>query len=327
MNKHFWIAAAIAVLAAFFASTHPDGLDFTAEKLGFAGKSQERNTLMTDYRLKYFPEGVVSTALAGIAGILITLGVFQLTVYIIKKRNSRIDRKVLCLTVFWLLIISPVFAARPLITDDFYTVPRGGCEIELGYASLQNSASLINSANLSLKRGILGNLDLGMEVPYTTSTPSGINDILLHAKWRFWEREEHEGMTARVDYKFNNADVNRGLGSGDNDFCCMLIYSKMFGRTKAHFNFGYVNVGVNAGIISDDYFAYLFALEHPCWGDRAEVAAECVINNVAIPNPAFIQLGARYIISSGFKLDAAYSFGLNSNSIRNNWTAGVHYEI
>ncbi|MFA4905170.1 MAG: PDGLE domain-containing protein [Candidatus Margulisiibacteriota bacterium] len=62
MRKLIFIAILIAVLAAFFASTHPDGLDFVAEKFGFADKAQERSALLPPS--------------AGIAGVFITLSLF-----------------------------------------------------------------------------------------------------------------------------------------------------------------------------------------------------------------------------------------------------------
>lgn len=93
MKKLFWISVVIAILAAFFASANPDGLDFISEKLGFAEKGQERTAPMPDYSLKFLPKGGVSTSLVGIAGILITLAIFWLTAYILKKGNSKMNNK------------------------------------------------------------------------------------------------------------------------------------------------------------------------------------------------------------------------------------------
>ncbi|MFA6431820.1 MAG: PDGLE domain-containing protein [Candidatus Margulisiibacteriota bacterium] len=327
MKKLFYVSIIIAIAAAFFASSHPDGLDFVSEKFGFSEKGQERGAVMAGYAIPHFSEGRISSSLAGVAGVLITLSIFWLAVFVIKKRKFDIKRNIILLSFSVVLISLPVFAARPLVTDDIYTVFPGGYELEIGYSTTQNQASSINSANLSIKRGILSNVDLGIEVPYTMSTPSGLNDVFLHAKYRFWEGDAAEGLTARVDYKFNNGNINQGLGSGDSDYGFLLIGSKMFGLTKTHFNVGYVLTGVNAGIQSDDYIAYTLALEQPVWGEKGEVVAEYVANNAAQPNPAFIQLGARYIVSSGLKIDAGYSKGLNSNSIKNSATVGVHWEI
>ena len=76
MKKLFFFSIAIAVLAAFFASTHPDGLDFVAEKFGFAAKATGHSAPLADYRVGFLPAGGISTLVAGIAGILITLSIF-----------------------------------------------------------------------------------------------------------------------------------------------------------------------------------------------------------------------------------------------------------
>jgi hypothetical protein len=223
MKKLFWVAVVIAILAAFFASANPDGLDSISERFSFAEKGQARTAPMTDYSLKFLPEGGISTSLAGIAGVLIMLGLFWLTAYVLKKGDHSMKNKAVCLMSLILIVASPVFAARPLVTDDFYTVTQGGYELEVGYGTTQNQAAMANVAGLSFKRGFLPQFDLGIEVPYTTSTPSGLNDILLHAKYRLWQRGVDEGLTGRVDYKFNNGEMSQGLGSGDNDFILMFI--------------------------------------------------------------------------------------------------------
>jgi len=85
MKKIFWLAIVIAILAAFFASTHPDGLDFVAEKFGFAEKGMEHSAPLAGYNINFLPAGGISTSLAGIAGVLITLSLFGLTAYLLKK--------------------------------------------------------------------------------------------------------------------------------------------------------------------------------------------------------------------------------------------------
>jgi hypothetical protein len=69
------ITVFVAILAAFFASTYPDGLDFVAEKFGFAKKGVERTA----------PLNGLSTSTAGIAGVLIMLSLFWGSAYVIKK--------------------------------------------------------------------------------------------------------------------------------------------------------------------------------------------------------------------------------------------------
>jgi hypothetical protein len=74
MKKPIIFAGLIAVLAAFWASANPDGLDKVSESLGFAARVIERHSLMTDYALPFLPAGPVSTAAAGMIGILIVFG-------------------------------------------------------------------------------------------------------------------------------------------------------------------------------------------------------------------------------------------------------------
>jgi len=338
LKKIFWITLVIVFLAAYLASANPDGLDFVSQKLGFAGKGLDRSALLAGYSFYFLPSGALSTALAGVVGILIIILIFRLVVTVLKPEAKSLGSKTkrsrdfqsqgpFCLLLLTMILASPLFAASPLITDDIYTVPAGRNEMELTYDALDNLTKIWNIYDLSLKRGLTNNLDLGIEIPYSTLIAPGLNDIYLHAKYRFWEKRQDEGLTARMDYKFKNADVSQGLGSGDNDYWLLLIYSRMFGRTKTHLNLGYVNVGVNAGRTSDDYWAYTFAVENPFWGEKGDIVAECVANTSALPNPAFIQLGVRYAIQTGLKVDTAYSFGLNSNSLKNNLAAGLHWDF
>lgn len=81
MKKLFWLAVVIAILAAFFASTNPDGLDSVAKKLGFAGKGIERSAPLATF----LPAGGISAILAALAGILIILAVFWLAAFLFKR--------------------------------------------------------------------------------------------------------------------------------------------------------------------------------------------------------------------------------------------------
>ncbi|MDD5593576.1 MAG: PDGLE domain-containing protein [Candidatus Margulisbacteria bacterium] len=77
MKKIFLLAGLIVVLAAFWASSHPDGLNKVAETLGFAGKAVEHQTLMTGYSLPFLPAGPASTAATGVIGVLFLFGLFS----------------------------------------------------------------------------------------------------------------------------------------------------------------------------------------------------------------------------------------------------------
>ncbi|MFA4858755.1 MAG: hypothetical protein WC901_04180 [Candidatus Margulisiibacteriota bacterium] len=232
-----------------------------------------------------------------------------------------------------LALAAPAFAARPLITNDFSIVSEGKYELEVGYMATENQNCSVGNIDMLLKHGIFKNLELSLEIPYTVSDlpgrMAGFDDFYLHAEYCCWTWGENEGLAVRADYKFNNGDISHGLSSGDNDYWLGLIVSQMFGHTKTHYNLGYVNEGYNAGRQEDDYVAYSAALEYPAFGKKGDLVAELVGNTslALAPNPLFVQVGGRYVLVEGFKLDAAYGIGLNDNSIKNSFTAGMHWEL
>lgn len=84
--KILLLAGVIAALAAFFASANPDGLEKVAENLGFIDKGLAGSSLMTDYAMPFISQPGLSTAVAGIAGILLTFGLFWGLARIFKKQ-------------------------------------------------------------------------------------------------------------------------------------------------------------------------------------------------------------------------------------------------
>lgn len=87
MRNIILLSIIIAVLAAFFASSHPDGLEKVAERLGFIEKGVERSSVMTDYAVPFISHEGVSTSAAGVLGIFITLGLFCGTALILGQHS------------------------------------------------------------------------------------------------------------------------------------------------------------------------------------------------------------------------------------------------
>lgn len=98
LKRLFLLAIFIAVLAAFFASTHPDGLDSIAKQFGFAARGVEHAA----------PLSGLPTPLAGIAGVLIAFALFWLSACIMKGREKM--KKIITL----LLLVSAVAATPSL---------------------------------------------------------------------------------------------------------------------------------------------------------------------------------------------------------------------
>lgn len=89
MRNIILLSIAIAILAAFFASANPDGLEKVAQSLSFIERGIERSSIMTDYTVPFFSHEGISTSLAGILGIFITFGLFWGIATAAKKLKER----------------------------------------------------------------------------------------------------------------------------------------------------------------------------------------------------------------------------------------------
>ena len=319
MKKAFFVVLLVAVAASFFASSHPDGLEKVAENLGFIERAQERSAPLPDYTTPGFSEGGLSTATAGIAGVLITLAVFWLAAYIMKKGNNKMDKLSIYFMAFMLIASSAAYAARPLVTDDFGTLDPGGYEFEAGYNLISPKAGGGDSQGLvfQLKRGFFSGFDLGLELPYNTSAVSGLADAVLHAKLRLKDFSQEEGITARLDIKLTNGDAVTGLGSGFTDYGLLLILSKDLAGIRSHFNAGYTVVGDAANSSHDDTFVYGAAFEKEL-SNGIEAAVEYTgsscLQRELLNN---IQIAGRWQATQAIRLDAGYSIAMSevSNNI------------
>jgi cobalt/nickel transport protein len=82
-RRSFWAAGLVvsllvAAVLSFYASSHPDGLEFVAEKAGFivqAEDSAASESPLADYGVAGVDDERVSTGLAGVAGSLVVLAV------------------------------------------------------------------------------------------------------------------------------------------------------------------------------------------------------------------------------------------------------------
>ncbi|HPW45732.1 MAG TPA: PDGLE domain-containing protein [bacterium] len=86
----FVISAVVIAFAAAYASSHPDGLEWVAEKMGFIGNSSEAilKAPMPDYEIPCVKGAYWSTLLAGILGASITGAVFFLTGIFCRKKSN-----------------------------------------------------------------------------------------------------------------------------------------------------------------------------------------------------------------------------------------------
>ncbi|MCC7168801.1 MAG: PDGLE domain-containing protein [Rhodospirillales bacterium] len=70
------LAIVVAAFASFAASPEPDGLERVAENLGFLDRAQDAPyQMLPDYTIPGLGEGPLSTAVAGVVGILVVAAI------------------------------------------------------------------------------------------------------------------------------------------------------------------------------------------------------------------------------------------------------------
>jgi hypothetical protein len=80
-----FVSLGVAVLASFFASSHPDGLEWAAERLGFLNAASGTLGIMPNYSCPFVKSAVGSTVIAGVLGALVVFGVFFIAREILRR--------------------------------------------------------------------------------------------------------------------------------------------------------------------------------------------------------------------------------------------------
>lgn len=93
-TRTFFVAALVvafllAGVASYYASSHPDGLEYVAEKVGFAGAAERHPAAdgpLADYRVEGVEDDRLSGGLAGVAGAVVVLVVAGGLAYAVRRR-------------------------------------------------------------------------------------------------------------------------------------------------------------------------------------------------------------------------------------------------
>lgn len=95
-NRRFLLAGLIAALliagvASFYASAHPDGLEYVAEKTGFLDVGEDSpaaDSPLADYQTKGVDNERLSGGLAGVTGTLIVLLLAGGLFFLLRRRGQ-----------------------------------------------------------------------------------------------------------------------------------------------------------------------------------------------------------------------------------------------
>lgn len=157
--------------------------------------------------------------------------------------------------------ISPVYAGRPLTTDDADPVDVGQFELEAGVAYEHDSDCQHGDFPFGLTYGLISDVEVGASFGgqlerrtetfdeasgnHDSCTESSIGDLDLGAKWQFI-RACPLGMRHALapSVKLPTADDDNSLGSGETDYDLTWIASRSIGdKAGTHLNLGYSWIG------------------------------------------------------------------------------------
>ena len=135
----------------------------------------------------------------------------------------------------------PTYAARPLTTDDAWTVEKGEFQLEAGFDALrQDNHDREYSPSLTLTYGLLERMDLGIGSGYVFFHPkegereNGMADTEIKLKYRWMdEKNWRPAFTISGILKIPTASESKGLGSGQTDFGINAILTKTLSKKWA----------------------------------------------------------------------------------------------
>jgi hypothetical protein len=153
-------------------------------------------------------------------------------------------KKPLCYVLFvlsFLLLVftSSTFAARPLTTEDAWTVEKGKFQLETGFdATRQDNHDREMSPSLTLSYGLLERMDMGIGsaflfvLPKQEENENGLGDTELKLKYRLLDEKGWiPAFAISGKLKIPTASKSKGLGSGKTDFGIRIhFYRRTSGR-------------------------------------------------------------------------------------------------
>jgi hypothetical protein len=220
-----------------------------------------------------------------------------------------------------LLFSSSTFAARPLITDDAYTVEKGEFQVEAGFDfARQDNHDKEYFPSLTLTYGLFERMDIGIGSAYLFIDPAegkkvnGFSDTPLKVKYRFLDQKDwRPSFAVQGLLIIPTANKSKGLGSGKVDFNMNTLFTwKLSKKWQLYTNLGYTFIGENQ--VNDVFnfsIAGQFVLSEK-WALVGEVFGFNNFNGNKRDDPISGLVGVQYIlIRDILVLDAGVRVGMN----------------
>jgi hypothetical protein len=239
------------------------------------------------------------------------------------------------------------FASHPLITDDTGTQGKGKFLFEMngqtghktessgeGIGTNITAKERETELKAALTYGVIDNVDVILTLPYqwkktevsdtTISDVSGIADISIEVKWRFFEKD---GLSFAIKpgITLPAGDKDKDLGTGRATGTLYFITTKDIEPWVFHLNLGYKR---NENTIDErkDIWHASLAGEFKITKTLkliANIGAERNTDKSSDTNPAFILGGFIYSIRENMDIDFGVKGGLNKAEADITYLAGI----
>ena len=239
------------------------------------------------------------------------------------------------------------FAAHPLVTDDTGTQGKGKFQLEVNSEftyEKETEAGVTKKETgtqvaTALSYGVTDNVDVVLGMPNqwkkssedsaVTSDASGVSDMSIEVKWRFFDKE---GLSfdLKPGITLPTGDENKGLGSGRTSYSLTIITTKKIEPWAFHLN---LKDTVNEYKLRADKDSKRRDIWHISLASEVEIIKDLrVVGNVGVErnqdktkrtHPAFILGGVIYSISEDFDIDIGIKGGLNKPATDYSILAGI----
>lgn len=237
-------------------------------------------------------------------------------------RTRLISRGELWGVVIALLLMlgpAPLWAGRPLDTEDTGTVEPGKAELELSADYANNPEDNTWGLKGVLSFGVLPRLEARVESALLLVEPddqrsrAGIGDSLFGIKYRLLdEAETLPAVLGAFTLRLPTGDEERGLGDEDVDVGLLAVVSKAFGPLTLTWNGGYTFVTRDSDL---DFWTFAGSIEYRV--TKALVLVAEAVGTVGVesePDTVVLRVGGVYAINDRVRLDGAVGFGANRAS-------------
>ena len=230
-----------------------------------------------------------------------------------------------------ILAASPVWAARPLTTEDTGTLDPGKVEVEIGFDYLRDGGAhvFLLPGGPTLNVGLLPELEGSVGVAFVVLAPddkpsrAGFGDTLVRLKYRLLdETPRSPALMVAAAARLPTGDQDRGLGEEDVDVQALVVASKTFRPVTLTINTGYTFITRDRALDVVNLNASAEVPVAAAWTIVGEMVGEFATSRRSADR-VVLRAGAVYAVGERLRFDAAAGFGVTRASPDVLLTVGV----